>query len=76
MRVNVKVQNRPTDSDGGRSRECKLRAYARGGSRLFTIFTPGGFDRYLAELATLTPAEPDDADVIRQLGERYDIWQG
>jgi len=45
-----------------------------GGGRLLTIFTPGGFDRYLAELAALTPAELDDADCIRELGQRYDIW--
>jgi quercetin dioxygenase-like cupin family protein len=45
-----------------------------GGARLVTIFTPGGFDRYLAELAALSPAELDDADRIRALGERYDIW--
>jgi len=44
------------------------------GARLVTIFTPGGFDRYLAELAALSPAELDDADRIRELGERYDIW--
>ena len=36
---------------------------------------PGGFDRYLAELATLTPVQLDDAEFIRELGERYDIWQ-
>ena len=47
---------------------------ARGG-RLVTIFTPGGFERYLAELATLTPVQLDDAEFIRELGERYDIWQ-
>ena len=46
-----------------------------GGGRLVTIFTPGGFDRYLAELATLSPAQLDDGDVLRELGERYDIWQ-
>ena len=46
------------------------------GGRLVTIFTPGGFERYLAELAALTPAQLDDADVVRELGERYDIWQG
>ena len=46
-----------------------------GGARLVTIFTPGGFDRYLAELATLSPAQLDDGDVLRELGERYDIWQ-
>ena len=45
-----------------------------GGGRLLTIFTPGGFDRYLAELAALTPAELDDADRIRELGQHYDIW--
>lgn len=45
-----------------------------GGARLVTIFTPGGFDRYLAELAALSTAELDDADRVRELGERYDIW--
>ena len=38
------------------------------GARLLTIFTPGGFDQYLAELAALSPAERDDADRIRVLG--------
>lgn len=45
-----------------------------GGARLLTIFTPGGFDLYLAGLAELSPVELDDADRIRELGERYDIW--
>jgi len=45
-----------------------------GGARLVTIFTPGGFDHYLAELAALSPAELNNADRIRVLGERYDIW--
>jgi quercetin dioxygenase-like cupin family protein len=45
-----------------------------GGGRLVTIFTPGGFDHYLAELAALSPAQLDDPDGIRRLGERYDIW--
>ena len=44
------------------------------GGRLLTIFTPGGFERYLAELATLSPAELDDPGTVRELGERYDIW--
>jgi len=47
-----------------------------GGGRLITIFTPGGFEQYLAELAALTPAQLDDVDFVRALGERYDIWQG
>lgn len=45
------------------------------GGRLVTIFTPGGFERYLAELADLNREQLDDADFVRELGERYDIWQ-
>ncbi len=45
------------------------------GGRLVTIFTPGGFERYLAELADLTPAQLADSEFTRELGERYDIWQ-
>jgi quercetin dioxygenase-like cupin family protein len=44
------------------------------GGRLLTIFTPGGFERYLAELAALSPAQLNDAATVRELGERYDIW--
>lgn len=44
------------------------------GGRLLTLFTPGGFDSYLAELAALPSNQLDDPDVIRRLGERYDIW--
>ncbi len=46
-----------------------------GGGRMVTVFVPGGFDRYLAELAALTPAELADNDLLRTLGERHDIWQ-
>lgn len=45
------------------------------GGRLVTIFTPGGFERYLAELADLNREQLDDAEFVRELGERYDIWQ-
>jgi hypothetical protein len=45
-----------------------------GGGRLVTIFTPGGFDHYLAELAALTSEQLEDPVAIRELGERYDIW--
>lgn len=44
------------------------------GARLITIFTPGGFDQYLAELAQLTPTALADVDLVRELGQRYDIW--
>ena len=45
-----------------------------GGARLLTVFTPGGFDRYLAELGALSAVQLADPDGIRELGERYDIW--
>ena len=41
---------------------------------MITIFTPGGFDHYLAELASMTPAQLEDADLVAELGRRYDIW--
>ena len=47
---------------------------APNGARFLTVFTPGGFDRYLAELAALTPAQMEDAGFIAALGERHDIW--
>ena len=43
-------------------------------ARLITIFTPGGFDHYLAELATMTDAQFGDEALITTLGEKYDIW--
>ena len=45
------------------------------GGRLVTIFTPGGFERYLTELAALNREQLEDADFVRELSERYDIWQ-
>ena len=47
---------------------------ASGGARLITVFTPGGFDHYLAELAPLTSAQMDDRELMAALGQRYDIW--
>jgi hypothetical protein len=44
------------------------------GGRLLTLFTPGGFDHYLAKLAGLDPDSLADADLVSRLGEDYDIW--
>ena len=44
------------------------------GGRLLTAFTPGGFDRYLAELGGLSEAQLADVDFMVALGNRYDIW--
>ncbi len=45
------------------------------GARLITIFSPGGFDRYLEELVALTEAQYADVDLMRGLSERYDIFE-
>ncbi len=45
------------------------------GARLLTIFSPGGFDRYLEELVTLTEGQYGDAGFMRDLSERYDIFE-
>jgi quercetin dioxygenase-like cupin family protein len=44
------------------------------GGRLLTVFTPGGFDHYLSELAAMAPEQLDDADAVQLLGETYDLW--
>ena len=44
------------------------------GARLITVFSPGGFDRYLAEMAAMTEAQFADAALMRKLAEQYDTW--
>ena len=44
------------------------------GARLITVFSPGGFDRYLEEMAALTEAQFADAALMQTLAEKYDIW--
>lgn len=44
------------------------------GGKLITIFSPGGFDQYLAELASLTEEQFADVPFITALGEKYDTW--
>ncbi|MBK8027111.1 MAG: cupin domain-containing protein [Chloroflexi bacterium] len=44
------------------------------GARLLTLFTPGGFDLYLAELARLSDAEFADSSLMTALAEKYDTW--
>jgi quercetin dioxygenase-like cupin family protein len=50
------------------------RVSSKEGARLLTIFTPGGFDVYLSELARLTSAQLADADLLTELAEKYDSW--
>ncbi len=46
-----------------------------GGARMLTIFSPGGFDAYLEELVALTEGQYGDAAFMRDLSERYDIFE-
>lgn len=44
------------------------------GARLLTVFAPGGFDLYLAEVADLVAQGVDDSQRMTELGQAYDIW--
>ena len=44
------------------------------GGKLLTIFSPGGFDQYLVELASLTELEFADEAYMMALAEKYDTW--
>ena len=46
------------------------------GAKLLTIFSPGGFDAYLEELVVLTEGQYGDAAFMKNLSERYDIFDG
>ena len=45
-----------------------------GGGRLLTIFCPGGFDRYLAEIAALSEERLASGVFMTELAEKYDTW--
>ena len=44
------------------------------GGKLLTIFSPGGFDEYLAELTSLTDERYSDEKFMTSLAEKYDTW--
>lgn len=44
------------------------------GGKLLTLFSPGGFDRYLAELASLSEQQFSDEVFMISLAEKYDTW--
>jgi quercetin dioxygenase-like cupin family protein len=46
------------------------------GATLLTIFSPGGFDRYLEELVALPEGRYADAAFMQELSEKYDIFNG
>ncbi len=45
------------------------------GARLLTIFSPGGFDRYLEELVALPESRYAEAGFMREPSERYDNFE-
>lgn len=44
------------------------------GARMLSIFSPAGFEDYLAEMQQLTDEQFADAAFMQALGEKYDIW--
>jgi quercetin dioxygenase-like cupin family protein len=44
------------------------------GGKLITIFSPGGFDTYLEEMAVLTAEQFADEPFMTALAEKYDTW--
>ncbi len=48
----------------------------RNGGKLLTIFSPGGFEKYLAELAALTAEQLANEELMTSFAEKYDTWMG
>lgn len=44
------------------------------GATLLTVFVPGGFDLYLAEVAELVNRGLADEATLLEVGHRYDLW--
>jgi len=44
------------------------------GAKMITIFSPGGFDQYLAEMASLADEQFSDEEFMTTLAEKYDTW--
>ena len=49
-------------------------ALSERGGKMITVFSPGGFDRYLEKLSSLSEAQSQDAGFMQSLAEKYDIW--
>ena len=42
------------------------------GGKLLTIFSPGGFEDYLAEMAAMTPEQQADEELMKALAQKHD----
>ena len=49
-------------------------AKSENGARMLSIFSPAGFEDYLAEMKTLTNEQFADDIFMAALNEKYDIW--
>ncbi len=46
----------------------------KNGGTLITIFSPGGFEKYLEEMASLADEQFRNEAFMASLAEKYDIW--
>ncbi len=49
-------------------------AKSENGAKMLSIFSPAGFEDYLAELKTLTDEQFADEALMQAISEKYDIW--
>lgn len=49
-------------------------AKSENGAKMLSIFSPAGFEDYLAEMKTLTDEQFADETFMQALNEKYDIW--
>ena len=49
-------------------------AICKSGAKMLTVFSPGGFDTYLEEMASMTDEQLNDEAYLLAVGEKYDTW--
>lgn len=49
-------------------------AKSEGGAKMLSVFSPAGFEDYLAEMKTLTDDQFADGAFMTALNHKYDIW--
>jgi quercetin dioxygenase-like cupin family protein len=50
-------------------------AECKNGGRMLTIFKNGRFDEYLERLSTMTDEQFQDSELMKSLGEEFDIYE-
>ena len=50
-------------------------AKSENGAKMLSIFSPDGFEDYLAQMKTLTDEQFADEAFMQALNEKYDIWK-